>query len=80
MTQTWNALPDDVVDFLISKELVCKKEDRYNYYYSQLLTFNKINNDCTRMSLVLVPTTACNFDCPYCFESKKIQNLLIVKR
>lgn len=71
MTQTWNALPDDVVDFLISKELVCKNEDRYNYYYSQLLTFNKINNDCTRMSLVLVPTTACNFDCPYCFESKK---------
>lgn len=68
----WDSLPQGIVDELKTRELICESEDRYNYYYSRLMEFNARNNDRSFMTLVLAPTTACNFACPYCFEPKKV--------
>lgn len=70
-TQRWNTLPEEVIAELKRRELICEDKDIYQYYYTQMLAFNAINNDRTSLSLVIAPTTACNFACPYCFESKK---------
>lgn len=67
----FEALPDEVVDQLRAQEIVCEDSEKFDYYYSQLMRFNAANNDPTTLSLVLAPTTACNFACPYCFEEKK---------
>lgn len=66
----FSSLPGDVIDELKKREIICDKDSKYDFYYSELMRFNTRNNDRTTMSLVLAPTTACNFACPYCFESK----------
>ena len=70
-SQTWNSLPDFVIEELKSKELICASNSKFDFYYSQLISFNARNNDRTTINLILAPTTSCNFACPYCFESKK---------
>jgi possible arylsulfatase regulator len=68
---SWNELPKDIIEELLKKGVIVKSKDKYKYYETQLLRFNAKNFDPTRLSLVIAPTTGCNFDCPYCFESKK---------
>ena len=31
------------------------------------------------LNLIIVPTTACNFACPYCFEPKKSSKVMTVE-
>lgn len=70
-SEKWDSLPSEIIDELKKREIICEKDDKYIFYYTQLLAFNARNHNPTSMSLVLAPTTACNFACPYCFESKQ---------
>ena len=45
------------------------ESDRY-FYESKLKTYANFFNQ-KYIGLTLVPTTGCNFNCPYCFESNK---------
>lgn len=67
----WESLPAEVLDELFKQKVITDSNDVFDYYNTELIRFNSMNYDRSNMSLVLVPTTACNFACPYCFEPKK---------
>ena len=64
--------PDkDTLDFLKEKRIIISAEERYNCYnHLKTRHLTSAYGDDT-MSLIIAPTTACNFACPYCFEPKK---------
>ncbi len=67
----WDSLPQPVMDMLIKHHIIEKEGELYDYFDSELVRFNAEQYDLTVLNLVIAPTTACNFDCPYCFESKR---------
>lgn len=65
------SLDNDIMEFLLKNKLVLDENDKHTYYKEQKLRFMASSFDKTCMELVVVPTTACNFSCPYCFEKSK---------
>ncbi len=64
-------LPTHIKEDLKKKKVICKESDLYTYYLSQLVKFNATAYSQKEAGIVIVPTTACNFQCPYCFEKNK---------
>ena len=67
----WDSFAQPVMDMLIKHHIIEKEGELYDYFDSELVRFNAEQYDLTVLNLVILPTTACNFDCPYCFESKR---------
>lgn len=63
-------------DILLKKKVITKKEEQYNYYFTQKIKFGKKVYTSDILSLTLMPTTGCNFACPYCFEKNKPSNFM----
>lgn len=67
----WQKLPEDVVEELRVKKVIVPKEEKYTFYYDSLTRFLNDAYGSDVMSLIIAPTTHCNFNCQYCFEPKK---------
>lgn len=69
--RSWGKLPENVITEMKKKELIMEESDIYNFYYANRLKFMSTCYDTRSLNLVIAPTTACNFACPYCFEPKE---------
>lgn len=69
-------LPTSVIEELKEKKILILGKDKYQYFYTQLLRNNVKNFNPQTMTLIMVPTTACNFACPYCFEESKPKDFM----
>lgn len=67
----YQLLPVSVIDDLLTKGVICNETEQYLYYQEEFVKFNASAYNNKEIGLVLVPTTNCNFNCPYCFEGDK---------
>jgi len=61
----------EVLKALEKKHIIIESVDKYNFYNSMEVKYNMLNFDTEDMTLFIMPTTNCNFACPYCFEGNK---------
>lgn len=64
-------LPEELFSELKEKGIIVNREEKYTFYYDSLTRFLTDAYGSKHMSLIIAPTTGCNFECPYCFEPKK---------
>lgn len=67
----WGKLPEEVLYELRLKKIIVSEDCLYDYYNYENIKFNCRNYNPLSLSLVIAPTTGCNFACPYCFEPKQ---------
>ena len=72
----FEAIESSVLERLIKSKFILEEKEQYNYYYEQKTRFLANNYNSKHLSLVIVPTTGCNFSCLYCFEGEKKGKLM----
>lgn len=72
LNRDWDAIQEDM-EFLKLKRVIVDDNEIDQYYYNTLTEFIRDSYASKRLPLIIVPTTCCNFACPYCFEPKKVQ-------
>ena len=71
LNNKWGNLPDEVITKLTEQEIILDESKKYDYFNLSQLRFYTSCYNSELLSLIIAPTTACNFECPYCFEPKK---------
>ncbi|MDE6416156.1 MAG: SPASM domain-containing protein [Duncaniella sp.] len=61
----------ETLDYFLANKILIPEEEKYLYYYECQSRFNSDAYNDESLSLVIAPTIMCNFNCPYCFESKE---------
>lgn len=57
--------------FLIEKKVIIQEEYKEQYFYSQKIKSYQKFLSPELLDLVILPTSSCNFACPYCYEKDK---------
>lgn len=68
--QSYSSLDASTIEFLKEKKVLVTPDEEELYYLDSKTQFSIAMNKDTELGLVIMPTTLCNFNCPYCFESK----------
>jgi uncharacterized protein len=71
-----NTFDSDVINQLIKGKIITEQEQSV-FQTKKLKYYLNIFNS-SALSLAIAPTTACNFDCPYCYE-KNIKAIFMTK-
>ena len=66
-----NSVPQDVLNIFEREGFVVGENDDDDYVSECQFITQSIQHNKSNLSLVLVPTLDCNFNCPYCFENGK---------
>ena len=64
-------LDDELLSLFIKHKIIVSAGEDDNYLMRREFYENQATYSSAALSLVLVPTAACNFDCHYCFETNK---------
>lgn len=69
--RNFGKIPMSTINVLKEKRILVDDEQRDIYYLNCKTKYYGKFYDSKSLSLVIAPTTGCNFSCPYCFEPKK---------
>lgn len=67
----FSSIPEGLFSELLEKKIIVDKKEQGLFYIREKVLFENSCHDQEYIPLVLVPTTDCNFNCPYCFEGEK---------
>lgn len=67
----YGQLPPELKEALVKNGILVENEEDNLFYEENKSYFYSQTYDKRSMNLVIVPTTNCNFACPYCFEGEK---------
>ena len=74
--RNFSELSHETYDFLKRKLVLVDSSQRDDYYLNMKFRYYAGSFSTDELSLVLVPTTGCNFACPYCFEKDKRHSVM----
>jgi uncharacterized protein len=64
-------LNDDLLNLFVKYKIIVSEGENDNYLLKREFYENQTAYSAAALGLILVPTSACNFDCHYCFETNK---------
>lgn len=76
-----NEIDDELLVLLKEYKMVVSEDEDHDFLLKHQFEEDQTTYSSSSLGLVLVPTMACNFNCPYCFEigkkAKKMNNSVI---
>ena len=62
----WSKLSEEELSMLMDKKIIVHEDGLYDYFNAAKIKFMSSAYREDLLNLIIVPTTACNFACPYC--------------